>query len=469
MKNIINYIKNKYLIILGVLILAFFIFINVFYFKGPLIVFIGKNVITTEVHSKYIDDNNYKFLFFDNELHDKVLKISNVNLDKLGEYNIDYTLYLDKKEVKRRRKVKVVDTTKPDLVLKDQENSVACPNGDYIEQGYEANDNYDGDITSKVKITKKGDTWTYTIKDTSGNKEEKVRNIVRKDETAPVITLKTTNTKIYKGTTFTEPGYTAIDNCDGDITDKVKVDGKVNTSSTGKYTLTYTVTDSHDNNTVVTREIEVVNQTIYLTNTIYLTFDDGPSSLTSQYLDVLKKYNVKATFFINDKGYYDQVKRMHNEGHVVANHTASHNFAGIYSSTTAFWNDFNKLNATIKNLTGVDNKLFRFPGGSSNTVSRQYNRGIMTQLVKEANAKGLVYFDWNVDSDDAGRARDGNTVYNNVVNSLSHSRANIVLMHEGKNYTLNALSRIIEFGINNGYNFATLNESSATAHHGVNN
>ncbi len=196
MKSIINYIKNKNLIILGILIVAFFIFINVFYFKGPLIVFIGKNVITTEVHSKYIDDNNYKFLFFDNELHDKVLKISNVNLDKLGEYNIDYTLYLDNKEVKRRRKVKVVDTTKPDLVLKDQENSVACPNGNYIEQGYEANDNYDGDITSKVKITKKGDTWTYTIKDTSGNKEEKVRNIVRKDETAPVITLKTTNTKI---------------------------------------------------------------------------------------------------------------------------------------------------------------------------------------------------------------------------------------------------------------------------------
>ena len=111
---------------------------------------------------------------------------------------------------------------------------------------------------------------------------------------------------IYVGSSYNESGYTASDNCDGDITDKVQTEGNVDTSKAGVYEIKYTVTDSSNNTKEVTRKIIVKSRPSYYGNgVIYLTFDDGPSNLTGRILDILDEENIKATFFVTRGGEYD--------------------------------------------------------------------------------------------------------------------------------------------------------------------
>ena len=129
-----------------------------------------------------------------------------------------------------------------------------------------------------------------------------------------------------------------------------------------------------------------------------------------------------------------------------------------------------QLQEKIKNSTGYNATITRFPGGSSNTVSR-YNPGIMTILCNEVISRGYKYFDWNVSSGDAGGAKTSQDVYNNVINGLRKNRANVVLMHDfgGNTKTLNALADIIDYGLNNGYTFSNITESTPMVTHNVNN
>ena len=126
------------------------------------------------------------------------------------------------------------------------------------------------------------------------------------------------------------------------------------------------------------------------------------------------------------------------------------------------------MNEIIKEQTGSYTRLFRFPGGSSNTVSKSYNKGIMTELAKRMTEDGYVYFDWNVSSGDASGA--GSTkIANNVINGVKKCSSCVVLMHDIKSTTANALDTILESLTQSGYTFATLNENSPTAHHHINN
>ena len=209
--------------------------------------------------------------------------------------------------------------------------------------------------------------------------------------------------------------------------------------------------------------------------TIYLTFDDGPSSnITPLILDVLKEEDVKATFFIIN---YDSVgeeliKREIAEGHSIGLHGYSHTYSEIYQNEDTYMNNLNVLQEKLKDSTGIVSKITRFPGGSSNTVSKKYNEGIMYRLINLVQERGYKYYDWNVDSNDAGSAKNKDQVYNNVVTHLKPNRVNIVLMHDfGKSSkTLEALRDIIRFGKENGYTFETITyESDMTIHHNVNN
>ena len=204
---------------------------------------------------------------------------------------------------------------------------------------------------------------------------------------------------------------------------------------------------------------------------IYLTFDDGPGPYTSQLLDVLKKNHVKATFFVTAQYGKNRgcIKRAYNEGNSIAVHTYSHNYANIYSSTDAYWNDFNKMNQVIKDQTGTTSTLFRFPGGSSNTVSRSYSKGVMTRLSKQAAEKGYVYFDWNVVSGDAGQTTSSNGVYSNITRGVKNHSRSVVLCHDIKPYTVNAMDKVIKWGLKNGYTFLPLNTESYTAHQSIAN
>ena len=298
------------------------------------------------------------------------------------------------------------------------------------------------------------------------------------DKEKPVIEL--TGKKInviYAGKSYTEEGYKAKDNSDGDVSSKVVVDSKsVDYNKEGNYKITYSVKDTTGNEGTAEREILVRKQnasnlTCGEPGVIYLTFDDGPSATTTpKILDTLKKYSVKATFFVTNKGPDELIKREADEGHMVGLHTASHDYAKIYKSSAAFFEDLNAVAARVEKLTGKKATVTRFPGGSSNTVSKHYKVGIMTQLAKEVEEQGYSYFDWNIVSGDAGDLKS--TTYEgkvkeeiqNVTYSLSKAKGNIVLMHDIKETTMDALEDIIKYGVSNGYKFDVLTRDTSLCH-----
>ena len=204
---------------------------------------------------------------------------------------------------------------------------------------------------------------------------------------------------------------------------------------------------------------------------IYLTFDDGPGQYTEQLLDILDKHDVKVTFFLTNffTSYQYLIKREAESGHSVAVHTYKHDYDKIYSSESAYWEDFKKMQDIIKDETGIETHLFRFPGGSSNTISKQTNPGIMTRLTQQANEKGLVYFDWNAESGDAGRTTDPAVVLENCKKGVASHEKTVLLCHDTKSWTVNAMDEFITWALAEGYTFRPLDENSPTAHHPVNN
>lgn len=204
--------------------------------------------------------------------------------------------------------------------------------------------------------------------------------------------------------------------------------------------------------------------------TVYLTFDDGPSSYTPQILDTLDKYGVKATFFVKNGGKYNYaMKDIVNRGHAIGLHTYSHDYKKIYSSDTAYFNDLNKISDLVYEQTGVRSQIIRFPGGTSNTVSKNYSKGIMSRLSKSVTQQGYVYFDWNCSNGDADGA---NTVQEQLNYCTQYSKSAstvVVLMHDTKSTTRDALPKIIEYYQSCGFKFGVLSTSSPRVQHRANN
>ncbi len=283
------------------------------------------------------------------------------------------------------------------------------------------------------------------------------------------------------GQPYAELGCVATDNYDGDVSDRVQVTGKVDLQTPGEYLLTYTVTDSYDNTASITRTVCVEENVLdeqtqsvrYGTpngKVIYLTFDDGPAKNTPKLLDVLKKYNVKATFFLVDTGFIDVAKRIAQEGHALALHTTTHVYKEIYASEEAYFKDLYAIQQKVKDLTGQECTMIRFPGGSSNKSSK-FNPGIMTRLTKQVEEAGFTYFDWTIDSKDTGGAKTPDAVFHNVVEGVLKAKQDysIVLQHDIKSYSVDAVEKIILWGLGNGYTFLPMDENTPAYHHAVRN
>ena len=305
--------------------------------------------------------------------------------------------------------------------------------------------------------------------DSSGNEQSVTKKIIYKDIESPIITLNGNELiNLFIGEEYQEQGVEAKDNCDGDIKDKVEIEGKVNTNEIGEYEINYSVSDQAGNHSDIKRKVKIKEKTT--NGTIYLTFDDGPNAKTTDViLDILKEEGVKATFFVTNKGPDELIKREYEEGHTVALHTATHDYATVYASYDAYFQDLNTVSDRVKRITGYESKIIRFPGGSSNTVSRKYTPGIMSYLTEEVQRRGYRYYDWNISSGDAGSTTDPNVVYSNVVEHLRQDRANMVLMHDIKTYTRDALRNIIHYGKENGYHFEPITMDTEMVHQKVNN
>lgn len=192
--------------------------------------------------------------------------------------------------------------------------------------------------------------------------------------------------------------------------------------------------------------------------TAYLTFDDGPSVLTPEVLDVLDRYGIKATFFVTYKDkaelrkYYREIT---DRGHTIAVHTASHDYAAVYKSAKDYLDDFYKMYNCIYEETGVRCSLFRFPGGSHNG----YKYGDdMPDIISEMERRGFIYYDWNVSSGDGGNWVTGADELQRVKEQSAGRDRVVVLMHDSasKTVTLEALPDIIEYLESEGYAFDSL-------------
>lgn len=194
---------------------------------------------------------------------------------------------------------------------------------------------------------------------------------------------------------------------------------------------------------------------------VHLTFDDGPSQNTPKVLDILDKYDVKATFFVvynDEEPYCNYYKEIVERGHTLAIHTASHNYKKIYASVDAYLEDFNQIYSYVYEKTGVRPTLFRYPGGSTNCLS--YNAG--PAIMEEMERRGFTYYDWNVSSGDGGNQATRSTIYDWVTSKAVKLNESVVLMHDsgGKGETVSALPSIIETLQDAGCVFEPLSSST---------
>ena len=201
---------------------------------------------------------------------------------------------------------------------------------------------------------------------------------------------------------------------------------------------------------------------------VCLTFDDGPSKTTPDVLSALNAAGVHGTFFVVATDYNEKYLPLLTEaasaGHQIALHSASHEYSDIYRSSEAYWADIALLKERIAPYVDAESiRYLRFPGGSTNTVSRRYGgKGLMKQLKAEVEQKGWQWVDWNVCAEDAvGGHPSADTIYRNVVRETGEQTHCIVLMHDSSTTrtTAEALPDIIRWYADNGYTFLTVAEA----------
>ena len=291
------------------------------------------------------------------------------------------------------------------------------------------------------------------------------------DTMAPeLVLLGETTMKVIARNEFTDPGFTATDDRDGDLTAAVQIEGEVDVNWCGSYTLTYTVSDEAGNTATAERVVEVAQpETVYPEEkVIYLTFDDGPGLYTEELLELLDKYGVKVTFFVCGSKNTDLYRKIVEAGHSIGAHCYVHDYNVVYKSDEAYFEDLNKILDLIYESTGVNTTLIRFPGGASNKVS-MICPGIMTRITEQVTNMGYQYVDWNVSAEDSV-TKDTAEILNYMIKDTPKWKYPIVLQHpEGRSFSFAAVEDYIVWGVENGYTFLPLTPESPLEQHRVKN
>jgi len=227
-----------------------------------------------------------------------------------------------------------------------------------------------------------------------------------------------------------------------------------------------TITPKVENNLDVTTENDLVTLakgTVPEPLVCYLTFDDGPNeTITPKIADILRRYNIKATFFQVGsliEANPEITKRLHNEGHVIGNHSYAHSYAELYASTDSFMSEINRTQELISSTTEQEFKVVRFPGGS-------HNAGRYAEIKQDCRTvlKGSGYFvcDWNsLNGDTEGGNKSVSQLIQRTKDTVGTQAQPIILMHDSKSKTAEALPKIIEYLIESGYTFDTLDNLRA--------
>lgn len=423
----------------------------------------GDAVMTLEVNTPYIEPGAVTS-------DDSPVSITGfVDITRPGSYTMTYTAKVNNSTKTLTRSVIIIDTTAPELTLKGSNPALLCPNKTYSEEGFSAFDKADGDLTQKVLVSLVPNGFKYSVKDHSNNLTEITRLYRNEDTEKPVLTLKGyAKILLHINSKYTEYGASATDNCD-DVSNNVIITNPVNPKVAGLYKITYSVTDKSGNMSSITRDVEVTNQVQSL---VYLTFDDGPSARTKEVLDILKRYDMKATFFVikTNVAYEPLMKRAVSEGHTVAIHGYSHNEQVIYASPEAFFDNLEWAQNWVESVTGIESYIYRFPGGSSNTTSK-FNPGIMTTLTQMVIDKGYHYFDWSVSSADGSSNTTAAQMVSLVTKNIKLGNTSIVLMHDsGTHYnTVEALPKILDYLVSIDAKVLPITMNTPQVHHHISN
>ena len=195
----------------------------------------------------------------------------------------------------------------------------------------------------------------------------------------------------------------------------------------------------------------------------YLTFDDGPSNNTHEILDILKQYNIKATFFVLGSQveiFQETTNRIYNEGHYIANHGYSHKYSSIYQSPEQVLNEYNQCNEVVAktiNVPEYNSHLFRFPGGS---VGGKY-ADLKKQAITLLDQNNILHIDWNSLTGDSEKANPTEEYLMDNLQKTTEGKNNlVVLMHDAqaKHITVETLPKVIEYLQQQGYTFKNFYE-----------
>ena len=192
--------------------------------------------------------------------------------------------------------------------------------------------------------------------------------------------------------------------------------------------------------------------------TVFLTFDDGPSRNTEKVLDILKQYDIKATFFVIGMNLTEDgilcLKRAVEEGHVIGLHTETHDYKKLYASLSGFLSDYHKLSERLLEVLGECPALFRFPGGSYN----MYAKKTKEEIAEEMERRGFVYYDWNVSGEDSVGTPTAYSIKSNIFPAVYEQKQPVILLHDSAStsLTVEVLPSIIEELQKAGYTFDTL-------------
>ena len=418
-----------------------------------------------------------------------IQKLSHIEIDdiqvdnqvdngKLGKYQIHYsyqqktyslTVYIDDMlapqfEIQNKTILKN-ETIKPEELVKniqDDSDTKVYFVKEYI---------FDEEKTYQVGVV---------VEDSYGNKTEKNAyiQVQNQDKQPPTVTGLTPITLLIGDEIDLKKDVVVKD--DHDESPLLTIDdSKLNIRQMGEYEVYYHVKDASGNEDTLIRKVEVLSQYDNREalkdgiKTCYLTFDDGPSSNTKEILDILDQYHIKATFFVTGTSPKDfhYIKEAYQKGHIIGLHTYSHDYEYIYSSLKNYISDLNKIKDVVYQQIGKNVDLIRFPGGSSNLVSKKYNEGIMTRLTKKVIDLGYQYYDWTSINGDGEGIKTVDGLIKKAKEEIGEQEDIMFLMHDSgtQENTVKALPAILDYLIEQGYVFQILDETSPTFHHHVQN
>lgn len=463
--------KKVFFSFLLIMILVFIFYL----FQQPRIHFIHD-----EIHlSLYDEVQPYDYIEKVSHIKIDEIKINNqVNNQKLGQYQIQYQ-YQKKTFV---LKVFIDDTLPPQFetintkILRNQTVNPSSLVKDikddsktivYFKEDY---------LFNEIKTYR----VIIIVEDAYENKTEKQAYILveSKDNEAPTIQGIEKLTILIGDQIHLKKGVIVKD--DYDKKPKLTIDDSaLNIRKVGEYEVYYRVEDDSGNIETYIRQVEVLSQYANreaLKDGIkicYLTFDDGPSENTKKILDILEEYHIKATFFVTGTSPKDfhYIKKAYDQGHVIGLHTYSHDYEKIYSSLRAYIQDLNQIKEVVYNQTGVYTPYMRFPGGSSNLVSKKYNVGIMKRLTHKVIDLGYQYYDWTSINGDGENIKTISGLKKKAIEEIEGKEDVMFLMHDSITCqnTVKALPYILDHLIKKGYQFETINQYSPTFHHTVQN